>query len=55
MIEALSTFGPEWILIGVLVSANLKFFFSIVKIIQNNTSALTKLTDIVSRCSKNQD
>jgi len=55
MIEAFTNFGPEWILVGVLVSANLKLIFSIVKIVQNNTTALTKLTDIVSRCSKNQD
>lgn len=55
MIEAFSKFGPEWLLVGVLVGANLKLIFSIVKIIENNTTALTKLTDIVSRCSKNQD
>lgn len=55
MIEAFSKYGPEWILVGILVAANLKLIFSIIKIVENNTSALTKLSDIVSRCSKNQD
>lgn len=54
MMEAFNSYGPVWILVGVLLTANLKLVFSIVKIIENNTSALTKLNDIVSRCSKNE-
>ena len=53
MIEAFSKYGPEWILIGVLMVANIKLIFTVIKIVENNTVALTKLTDTVSHCSKN--
>lgn len=54
MIEAFSKYGPEWIFIGVLMIANLKLIFTVIKIVENNTMAITKLTDIVSHCSKNK-
>ncbi len=53
MEEIFSKFGPEWLLIGVLVTSNLKLIFSIMKIVENNTTALTKLTEKISHCTKN--
>lgn len=53
--ESFAEYGPVWILVGVLITSNIKLIFSIIKLVENNTAALTKLSELVSRCPKNQD
>lgn len=52
--EELAKHGPVWALVAVLIAANAKLVTSIIKLVENNTAALQKLSDIVTRCSKNQ-
>lgn len=52
--EAFAEYGPVWILVGVLLTALIKMFYSLVKLVENNTVAITKLTETVSHCSKNK-
>jgi len=51
--ESLKEYGPVWVLVGLMFTANVKLVFTIIDLVKNNTAALQKLTDIVSRCSKN--
>lgn len=53
--ESLAEYGPVWGLVGILIAFNCKLVFEIIKLVQNNTTALQKLSELVSRCSKNQD
>jgi hypothetical protein len=53
--ESLKEFGPVWTLVGLLFAANVKLVFCVIDLVKNNTTALQKLTDIVTRCSKNGD
>lgn len=50
--EAFTEYGPVWILVGVLVTAHIKLVYTVVKLVENNTASLQKLTDVVSGCNK---
>ncbi len=53
--DGLSEFGPVWALAGILLGANIKLVYSVIKLVENNTSAMQKLTDTISRCPINKD
>lgn len=52
--ESLTQYGPVWALAGILLGANIKLVMSLIKLVENNTSAMQKLSDIVSRCPTNK-
>jgi hypothetical protein len=52
--ESLTQYGPVWALAGLLLAANIKLVFALIKLVENNTAAMQKLTDMVSHCTKNQ-
>jgi hypothetical protein len=47
-------FGPEWLLIAVLLSMVFYLFRKVLIVIENNSSTIAKHSEIISRCSKNQ-
>jgi hypothetical protein len=52
--ESLAEFGPVWALAAILLTANIKLVYTVIKIVENNTSAMQKLTDVVSSCPVNK-
>jgi hypothetical protein len=53
--QSLTEFGPVWALCGILLAANIKLVYSVIELVKNNTSAMQKLTDVISRCPTNKD
>jgi hypothetical protein len=52
--ESLNEFGPVWALAGILLAANIKLVYSLIKLVENNTAAMQRLTDVVSNCPTNK-
>jgi len=53
--ESLNQFAPVWALAGILLAANIKLVYSVIELVKNNTSAMQKLTDVISNCPTNKD
>lgn len=53
--ESLAEYGPVWALVGILITIMVKLVFVIIKVVENNTAALQRHSDLVSRCTKNQE
>lgn len=53
--ESLTEFGPVWAFCGILLGANIKLVMALIKLVENNTAAMQKVSDAVSRCPTNKD
>lgn len=51
--ETLLKDGPAWFYIGCLITVIWKLIQQIIDVVKNNTAAITRLTEIVSHCKKN--
>jgi len=52
--ESLNQYGPVWVFCGMLLAANIKLVYSVIKLVENNTSAMQKLTDVVEKYHTNK-
>jgi hypothetical protein len=52
--ESLTEFGPVWAFCGILLGANIKLVIALIKLVENNTAAMQKLSDGISRCPTNK-
>lgn len=52
--ETLLKDGPAWFYIGCLITMIWKIIMQIISVVKNNTTAITRLTEIVSHCAKNK-
>ena len=53
--ETLMKDGPAWVIVGSLLSILWKMIKEVISVVKSNTSAVAKLTEIVSHCSKNRE
>lgn len=53
--ESLTEFGPVWALAGLLLGANIKLVYTLIKLVENNTAAMQKFCDVVARCPTNKE
>lgn len=52
--EGLTEYGPVWALVGILLAFNVKLVFVVIKVVENNTAALQKHSDVILSCTKNK-
>lgn len=52
--ESLAEYGPVWAFCGILLGANIKLVMALIKLVENNTAAMQKLSDAVRRCPTNK-
>jgi len=54
LVTLFTKYGPEWILIAALLSMLFVLVNKVLKVIENNTSTISKFSEIVSHCDKKE-
>jgi hypothetical protein len=55
IVTSFDKFGPTWLLVGILLAMVFYLFKKVLSVIENNTSTISKFSEIVSHCNKNKE
>jgi len=55
VVQNFDKFGPTWVLIGILLGILFYLFKRVLTVIENNTSTVSKFSEIVSHCNRKKE